>query len=192
MVKEKLLRMDGRPLFPERRATTVPYPLSPLEHQLYEEVSDYVRDEMNRADWLARSGEGRRGNRVGFAATVLQRRLASSPEAIYQSLSRRRQRLTDRLAGAAPEEPEVDEDDLEDLDAAEIEELEDELSKHATAATDADELRSEIATLFRLEALADRVRRAGAERKFCPSAAPQGPSARVGTTRRNQGLCVVG
>ena len=29
MVKEKLLRFDGRPLFPERRAYTVPYPLSP-------------------------------------------------------------------------------------------------------------------------------------------------------------------
>lgn len=27
MVKEKLLRFDGRPLFPERRATTVAYAL---------------------------------------------------------------------------------------------------------------------------------------------------------------------
>ena len=64
MVKEKLLRFDGRPLFPERRATTVAYPLSPLERELYEQVTDYVRDEMNLADRLAAAGEGRRGNRV--------------------------------------------------------------------------------------------------------------------------------
>ncbi len=40
------------------------------------------------------SGEGT----VGFALTILQRRLASSPEAIYQSLRRRRERLEKRLA----------------------------------------------------------------------------------------------
>ena len=40
------------------------------------------------------SGEGT----VGFALTILQRRLASSPEAIYQSLKRRRERLEKRLA----------------------------------------------------------------------------------------------
>ncbi|MFV3236279.1 RNA helicase, partial [Klebsiella pneumoniae] len=34
----------------------------------------------------------------GFALTQLQRRLASSPEAIYQSLKRRRNRLEDKLA----------------------------------------------------------------------------------------------
>jgi hypothetical protein len=41
---------------------------------------------MNRAERLAQEGQGRRGNTVGFAVTILQRRLASSPEAIYQSL----------------------------------------------------------------------------------------------------------
>ena len=41
---------------------------------------------MNRADRLEAEGDGRRGTIVGFALTVLQRRLASSPEAIYQSL----------------------------------------------------------------------------------------------------------
>ena len=42
---------------------------------------------MNRADRLKAEGEGRRGNTVGFALTVLQRRLASSPEAIWRSPS---------------------------------------------------------------------------------------------------------
>ena len=35
-----------------------------------------VRDEMNRAERLQREGDGRRGDVVGFALTVLQRRLA--------------------------------------------------------------------------------------------------------------------
>ncbi len=97
MVKEQLVKFDRTPLFPERFAYTVKYKLSDLEARLYKEVTDYVRDEMNRAERLAAEGEGRRGNMVGFALTVLQRRLASSPEAIYQSLKRRRERLEKRL-----------------------------------------------------------------------------------------------
>ena len=46
---------------------------------LYAAVTDYVAEEMGRAERLKQEGEGRKGNRVGFAATVLQRRLASSP-----------------------------------------------------------------------------------------------------------------
>ncbi len=93
MVKEELLRFDGTPLFPERRAYTVSYELSPRESALYEHVTSYVREEMNRADRL---GDKRKGT-VGFALTQLQRRLASSPEAIFQSLRRRRVKLEDRL-----------------------------------------------------------------------------------------------
>ena len=40
-----------------------------------------------------RSQNDKRAGTVGFALTILQRRLASSPEAIYQSLRRRRERL---------------------------------------------------------------------------------------------------
>jgi hypothetical protein len=40
MVKESLLKFDGRPLFPERIAYTVPYKLSDGEAQLYTEVTD--------------------------------------------------------------------------------------------------------------------------------------------------------
>ena len=97
MVKEKLVKFDGKPLFPERRAYTVEYELSEAEAALYDEVTEYVREEMNRAERLRAKGEGRRGAIVGFALTILQRRLASSPEAIYRSLERRRKRLQDRL-----------------------------------------------------------------------------------------------
>jgi hypothetical protein len=52
MIKEQLLKFDGTRLFPERRAYTVGYKLSDLEAQLYKEVTDYVREEFNRADNL--------------------------------------------------------------------------------------------------------------------------------------------
>ena len=86
MVKERLLKFDGRLLFPERIAYTVPYKLSDAEAQLYKEVTDYVRDEFNRADALQND---KRAGTVGFALTILQRRLASSPSAIFHSLRRR-------------------------------------------------------------------------------------------------------
>ena len=94
MVKENLLKFDATPLFPERIAYTVPYMLSDAEAHLYKEVTDYVREEFNRAEALEND---KRSGTVGFALTILQRRLVSSPEAIYQSLRRRRERLESRL-----------------------------------------------------------------------------------------------
>src|SRR6266404_527961 len=94
MVKESLLKFDGTPLFPERIAYTVPYKLSEAGAALYKAVTDYVREEFNRAEALEND---KRAGTVGFALTILQRRLASSPEAIYQSLRRRKERLAGRL-----------------------------------------------------------------------------------------------
>ena len=50
MVKEELVKFDGTPLFPERRAYTVNYTLSDIEAALYEAVTDYVKTEMGKAD----------------------------------------------------------------------------------------------------------------------------------------------
>ncbi len=187
MVKEELLTMSGTPLFPERRAYTVPYELSDAEQDLYEAVTQYVREEMNRADRLKAEGEGRRGNTVGFALTVLQRRLASSPEAILRSLERRRDRLEKRrremaavaAGGSANELPlqrrlgdllgrdaEEGIDDLEDFDPAEAEELEEDVVDAATAARTVAELQIEIAQLGDLAELARRVRNSGTDRKW--------------------------
>jgi len=96
LVKEQLVRFDGTPLFPERRAYTVKYELSDAEAELYEAVTEYVREGMNRAK--AALADDHKQACVGFALTMLQRRLASSPEAIYQSLRRRRVRLEEELA----------------------------------------------------------------------------------------------
>ena len=68
MVKENLLKFDGTPLFPERIAYTVPYKLSNAEAQLYKAVTDYVREEFNRAEALQND---KRAGTVGFALTIL-------------------------------------------------------------------------------------------------------------------------
>src|SRR5258705_13200305 len=52
MVKENLLKFDGTPLFPERMAHTVPFKLSDGEASLYKQVTEYVREEFNRAEAL--------------------------------------------------------------------------------------------------------------------------------------------
>lgn len=146
---------------------------------------------MNRADRLAREGEGRRGSVVGFALTTLQRRLASSPEAIYQSICRRRKRLEARLAEermhkrgreesdrlGLPALPtrttggikigDLDEDfDDEDFTDEEREDLEDEVVDEASAARTIAELQAELVTLAALEALAERVRGSGEDTKW--------------------------
>ncbi|MEN9226257.1 MAG: helicase-related protein [Thermostichus sp. DRC_bins_24] len=177
LVKEDLLKFDGKPLFPERRAHTVKYVLSDLEAVLYKQVTDYVREEFNRAEALA--NDGRKGT-VGFALTILQRRLASSPEAIYQSLRRRRERLQKRLReeellkrGLSAEidfgstiDPDDWDDDFEDFSSDERERREEEVVDLATAARTIAELQAEIERLQELEALALRVRRSGKDRKW--------------------------
>jgi SNF2 family DNA or RNA helicase len=158
LVKEDLLRFDGRRLFPERRASTIGFTLSPLERQLYDAVTAYVRDEFNRAERL--ESDRRRGN-VGFAMTVLQRRLASSTAAIAASLTRRRERLERRLRESRVPviEHEQDElDDIDDLPEDEASSITEEVVDEATAARTVEELRSEIQVLKDLEALAHRIK----------------------------------
>jgi SNF2 family DNA or RNA helicase len=195
MVKEKLLKFDSTPLFPERIAYTVPYRLSPDEAYLYKEVTTYVREEFNRAEALQNE---KRAGTVGFALTILQRRLASSPEAIYQSLRRRRERLERRLhelelgqrgtlaspalqqeksgrgSGFPPDGEwlagrDLTAEDLEDLEEApdnELAQVEEAILDQATTAGTIVELRTEIDTLVRLENLADRVRQSGQDTKW--------------------------
>lgn len=178
LIKEQLRRFDGTPLFPERIATTIGYELSPLEDRLYTEVSDYVRNEFNRADNL---GSDARKGTVGFALTILQRRLASSPEAIFRSLKRRRERLEDRLKEAEmrrrggaedviqPSYRVLSEEELADIDdgtETEFEQEEEALVDQATTAQTIAELQAEIETLKGLEKLAQQVKASQTDRKW--------------------------
>ena len=171
LVKEDLLKFDGTPLFPERRAYTVNYDLSDIEAKLYHAVTEYVQEEFNRADQL--SSDHR--STVGFALTILQRRLASSPEAIYQSLHRRRERLEHRLneekigrradSYKSSIRYDVDYDD-EDYSSEELEQEEENVAEKASASRTIAELEAEINTLKNLERLANEVRLSGEDRKW--------------------------
>jgi len=177
-VKENLLTFDGKKLFPERRATTVQYDLSPDEERLYGAVTSYVQEGMGRAQALEQGGDRRRGLAVGFALAALQRRLASSPEAIFQSLRRRRERLTKQLddarrAGQLAESQRLggrladpDGFDTDDFDDEEWEHLEDEAIENAMSAESIAELETEIAHLRALELIAGEVRASGEDRKW--------------------------
>ena len=193
MVKEEMLRFDGSRLFPERRAYTANYKLSDLEAALYTAVTEYVKTEFTRADLLT---DGSRKGTVGFALTSLQRRLASSPEAIYQSLKRRRNKLKRRVEDdklrqrgqsvAETLEP-LDEnswerghparntderfteniwDSADDLPPDDYEVLEEKLVYQATAAQTIAELEAEILILEGLEAQAQQVVHSGQDRKW--------------------------
>ncbi|WP_373510759.1 DEAD/DEAH box helicase, partial [Thiocapsa sp.] len=179
MVKEDLLKFDGTPLFPERRAYTANYDLSPLESALYAAVTDYVRNEFNRAAEL----DGKRRGSVGFALTQLQRRLASSPEAIYQSLKRRHKKLESRLkeeklvqSGHKVAEtlgtynlndvPDDIDEAEDELPGGEYEQWVEDVVDQATAAKTVQELEAEIHILAALEEQARRVVHSGEDRKW--------------------------
>ena len=176
MTKEELYRFDGTPLFPERRAYTASYALSPTEADLYQAVTTYVREEMNRAD---RTGDDKRRSNVGFALQILQRRLASSPAAIHRSLERRRKRLEERMQeeslarqrGSAPLShvpilPSYDPDDIDDVPGIEAEEVEEQIVDQATAAATFAELEAEVLILRDLEARALRLKLSGMDAKW--------------------------
>ena len=127
--------------------------------------------------------EGKRRGTVGFALTILQRRLASSPAAIHESLKRRRNKLIERKREAemaqrgaealksgtidvATVSPDEMDDFLDDYSAEELEKLEEELVDAATTATNLPELEAEIQALERLEKQALRVRNSGKDKKW--------------------------
>ena len=186
MIKEELIKFDGTKLLPARLAYTANYHLSDLETELYEAVTAYVREEMNRADRLT----GQKKNTVGFALTQLQRRLASSPRAIYQSLKGRRERLEAELEekkspdrgqlsqkqgiaetlaehGFKKQNLPEDFDDIDDeLSAKEYEAYVDWAVIQSTAAETIPELEAEIVILRALEQRSHDVLRSGNDKKW--------------------------
>lgn len=160
-LKEDLRDLRGRRLFPDRHAHTVTFKLNMQEYELYQAVTAYINQ------FLPQSS-GRRQASVALARTVLQRRLASSTMAIYESIRRRLEKQQDLLTELEELPPtqrsrrlaqmqgrladvEQDEDDLDDADR-------DRLADQFTAAVGLDQLRTEIAALQDLLAQARRVR----------------------------------
>lgn len=160
-LKEDLVRLDGSRLFPERASRTLAYPLEGEELALYKRVTEYVLLGMGRAEGLPKDQR----NAVGFALTLIQRRLASSPLALYRTLRRRREALERALEAGRLPRP------LQDLEALEDEEDypaqdEDTPLAEATPARSLEELREEVAWLAFLERQAYRLYRSGLDRKW--------------------------
>jgi superfamily II DNA or RNA helicase len=179
LTKEELLKFDGTPLFPERRAYTVKYDLSDEEASLYAAVTEYVRTEMNRVLRFAET-DGKKRNNVGFALQILQRRLASSPAAIHQSLKRRRERLENELAEAklivrgkkfdfSVSKELISNEilrNIDEYDEEEVEDYEESISTTATTAESIEQLEIEVETLRLLEQQALGVLRSGKDTKW--------------------------
>jgi superfamily II DNA or RNA helicase len=165
-LKEDLKNLDGTPIFPPRKVQTIKYNLSEDEKNLYNEVTEYVKYQYNKA--LKKDKRN-----VAFALTILQRRLASSVRAVRKSLERRYKRLKElyekgqELYNKDQTFQEVDyENYLEDLEEKERWKKEEELLEKLTSAETFEELKDEIEKLAHLVDLAKEVEKKEIETKL--------------------------
>lgn len=149
-VKEDMKNFEGEPLFLPRYVKTLTFNLgtdSPSEKDLYNDLSEYVNTQYNKA--LTRD---KRRN-VAFALVILQRRLASSVYALFRSLERRKERLESMLKSSGDrtriDERSFDFEIIEDL-SEEERWKEEELWETLSVAENREELEREIATLDKL------------------------------------------
>ncbi|MCB0190767.1 MAG: DUF3883 domain-containing protein [Anaerolineae bacterium] len=163
-LKEDLKRFDGTAIFPPRYVHTVPFRLTDAETELYNRVTNYVRDYFDRV---------KENRSISFALMILQRRLTSSTHAVYESLKRRKGRLEELLS--LPDKirqdedylrlNELDEDDLADMSEDELQRLEERL-EHLTIAKNIDDVKLEVEQLTGLIAQAEQVRAQEIESKL--------------------------
>lgn len=188
-IKENMRTFDGEKIFPEREARTMQFKLSQHENELYNSVTDYVRFGMEQADVMKQTGDKRRGLIASFALTVLQRRLASSPAAIYNSLERRHSKLMkiindlgkhtnrkDEIQFSELEEGKklfteyIDDDgkyiEIDEIPEEDQHELEDFSIDAATVSQTFEELQREVRQLSELLVLAKSVRDSGQDAKW--------------------------
>jgi SNF2 family DNA or RNA helicase/DNA-binding XRE family transcriptional regulator len=176
--KEEMVRFDGTRIYPSRESTTGTYDLSPVEQELYDDMTSYVRTYFNRARVLNRSA-------ARLAMSVLQRRAASCTWALLRSLERRRDRLEEYIVAIASRElteerlaaeqarlrvrdveEEMTSDEEEAADGQEQRDVAEETAMGATAAMTVAELEAERLEVIELLELAQRAYDAGEESKF--------------------------
>ena len=157
-VKEDLKDFDGKKLFLPRHVQTKPFRLgaeSESEMELYNELSEYIREQYNRF-----SENSQKRHNIAFALVILQRRLASSTYALSVSLQRRQQRLEELLQNATPQADTVpteqQRDEVEDLSETERWEREEQWEV-LSVAENREELSNEIETLKHLERNAQQI-----------------------------------
>ena len=158
---------NARPVFTRRIPQTVDFKIDGAEHELYREITRFVKRQSIRA---AQQGDDPRARAVGFLMALYQRRLASSTHAMRRSLENRAKRLEDGLQRAhtlvqtAP--PAIpDPEEIEEMEDAERERLE-ALLDAITLAGNAEQVREEIGELRRLAQCAQAVEASGNEAKL--------------------------
>ncbi|MFZ8831388.1 MAG: helicase-related protein [Thermodesulfobacteriaceae bacterium] len=145
-LKEDLRDFEGKPLFTNRYPKTIKFRLSDEERELYQELSQYVVEQYNRALTLDKK------RNIGFALLILQRRMASSTYALLKSLERRKNRLEDLLKSTELNKklPNLEDfDEVEDYEEKERWEIE-EKWETISLARNKEELKKEIWTIERL------------------------------------------
>src|SRR6266700_3530026 len=172
-IKEELRDREGNPLFTKRHVSSVPFPLTWAELRLYDRVTAYI----NR--FLPYQQGGVRRNSVALARTVLQRRLASSLNAIHRSLERRAHHFSgilqelERLPASEHEKilqkyrllaSSGYED--EESDSGDLDELQEEAMENFPVVQRVDQLRDEVKALEGLVKEAATVMASGEESKL--------------------------
>ena len=158
---------SARPVFTKRIPQTVDFKIDGAEHELYREITRFVKRQSVRA---AAQGDNPRARAVGFLMALYQRRLASSTHAMRRSLENRAKRLKDGLQRAQtlvqtapPAIPDPEEiEEMEDADRERLEALLDAI----TLAGNAEQVREEIGELQRLAQSAQAVEASGNEAKL--------------------------
>lgn len=167
-IKEELKDFEGKRLFKNRYPITIPFKLSAPEERLYREVTEYINRYLGKT-------KGRKQAAVALARTVLQRRLASSLNAIYSSLNKREKRFADLLEELEKLSPAEQHKRLTELgrvtDSEQDEDdyQEDELEVYAiesTVAQQIDQLQDELFALRQLVKLAKDTIDTGKETKL--------------------------
>ena len=180
-MKEEMITFDEKLIYPPRMSRTIAYPLKSgdiSEQSLYDEVTEYCEAYFDLAGQYNRAA-------AKMAMMVLQRRLASSTYALWQSLIRREEKLQATLRDLAEgrltvetlderqaELPDIDireektGDEEEIVDGhEEAEQIDDELAQ-ATTARSIEDLEAEIQQVQSLVTLAREVYSLKTESKF--------------------------
>lgn len=149
-LKEDVLDWDGKPLFKPREVRTIPLRFDSDETKFYRDLTSYVSYYYN----LSKGDEKRRA--VGFAMTLLQKRMVSSLYAVRNSLLNRAARLEEQLRNAAKAE---DDRRKAEQAAVELEELEEDLEDLRRASLEEEVLAASLGTRAEVGAEVRRLRR---------------------------------
>lgn len=158
--KNRILDEDGEKVFKPRKIDTLPIEFTEKEMELYNKVTEYVKNTYNKA-------KEQKNRAVGFAMVILQKRMVSSVEAIHSSLNRRLKSLKKEHKALTSEDEEKIEKyrkDPDSLDSKEREQLEEKIIENATY-KDPELLKKEIETLENLVEDASKLVNGGVDSK---------------------------